>query len=107
MSPARAKLIERRFCRTYRDVKIREQKISKSVLAQEEMAIRTARDEHQAIVLTSAPNDMNAASHTALPHTTSNASPVLIFAERARMTTRTSRERSLGETPFQSVLPAW
>jgi len=49
MSPARAKLIERRVCHTWRDIKVREQEVSQSVLAHDEAAIGTAGNEHRAI----------------------------------------------------------
>ncbi len=98
-------LIESRFGAAWRDVKLSAQEVPQRALALDEMPIGTAGDEHQAITLTSASDDMNASSHLAFPPATSNASSLFTFAQRARMTPRMSRECSSGKMLFCRAFP--
>jgi hypothetical protein len=75
VSSAFAKFGGSGFGETRRDLKVIEQEVPKSVLALDEMPIRTARDEHQTVVVSTSSEDyVNMSGHGALPHARSNAS---------------------------------
>jgi hypothetical protein len=75
ISSAFAKFDDSGFGKAWRDLKVSEQEVPKSVLALDEMPIRTARDEHQTVVVgTSSEDDVNMSRHSALPPARSNAS---------------------------------
>ena len=69
-----AKFGDSGFGNAWRDLKVSEQEVPKSVLALDEMPIRTARDEHQTVVVSCSPvDDVNMSPHSALPQARSNA----------------------------------
>ena len=75
ISSAFAKFGDGGVGKAWRDLKVSEQEVPKSVRALEEMPIRTARDEHQTLVVSSSSvDDVNMSPHSALPQARSNAS---------------------------------
>ena len=75
ISSAFAKFGDSGVGKAWRDLKVSEQEGLKSVLAFDEMPIRTARDEHQTVVVSSSSvDDVNMSPHSALPQARSNAS---------------------------------
>jgi hypothetical protein len=75
ISSAFAKFGDSGFGKAWRDLKVSEQEVPKSVLALDEMPIRTARDEHQTVVVSSSSeDDVHMSRHSALPQARSNAS---------------------------------
>jgi hypothetical protein len=75
ISSACAKFGDNGFGKAWRDLKVSEQEVPKSVLVLDEMPIRTARDEQQTVVVSSSSeDDVNMSRHGSLPQARSNAS---------------------------------
>ncbi len=78
MSSACAKFGDSGLGKAWRGLKVSEQEVPKSVLALDEMPIRTARDEHQTVVVSpSSDDDVNMSRHSALPQARSKTLPPL------------------------------